>query len=109
MHQLPCSSWSTYAAGSTHACTGWYHRPGHFTHSPSTPLCPCARRQPSGEPCLAAILQTAAEIGDALRELHRRDVVHGDLTAYNVLLSSRAPRAVAAGRGFVAKVGVRWV
>jgi serine/threonine protein kinase len=33
-------------------------------------------------------------------------VVHGDLTAYNVLLSSKGPSASAAGRGFVAKVGL---
>lgn len=98
------ASMSAHAVGCTHASTGWYHHPA-LTAPPSPPLC---NRKPSGEPCLPAILQTAAEIGDALRELHRRDVVHGDLTAYNVLLSSRAPRAAAAGRGFVAKVGVCW-
>jgi hypothetical protein len=36
--------------------------------------------------------------------LHSAGVVHGDLSAFNVLLSASAPGAALAGRGFGAKV-----
>jgi len=36
---------------------------------------------------LAAVLATAAEIASGMAHLHRHGVVHGDLSAYNVLLT----------------------
>ncbi|KAL4445354.1 hypothetical protein ABPG77_011179 [Micractinium sp. CCAP 211/92] len=41
----------------------------------------------TGPPNLAHILQTALEVSSALLYLHRQDVLHGDLTAANVLLT----------------------
>ena len=50
-----------------------------------------------------AILATAYEIAAAMRYLHAHRILHGDLTAGNVLLSSCAASATDA-RGFTAKV-----
>jgi serine/threonine protein kinase len=59
--------------------------------------------QPSaqyGQPNLIAVLQTLQEIAAAMQYLHSHDVVHGDLTGGNVLLTSSDKDA----RGFTAKV-----
>ncbi|MEW5300051.1 MAG: hypothetical protein WDW36_003011 [Sanguina aurantia] len=58
----------------------------------------------SGAPNLPAILTTAHEIASAMCFLHSRGVIHGDLSAWNVLLSASGPSASAGGRGFVAKI-----
>ena len=56
----------------------------------------------------AAVLATALEIAQGLAYLHSHDVVHGDLSAVNVLLQSTPGGNDAAGdatgRGFVAKL-----
>jgi serine/threonine protein kinase len=49
---------------------------------------------------MPAILATAAEIASAMSHLHKRNVVHGDLTGHNVLLMHGKGDA----RGFQAKV-----
>lgn len=59
--------------------------------------------QPSaqyGQPNLIAVLQTLQEIAAAMHYLHGHDIVHGDLTGGNVLLTSFDKDA----RGFTAKV-----
>jgi serine/threonine-protein kinase RIO1 len=56
-------------------------------------------------PNLPAVLHTALEVARGLAALHAADIVHGDLSAYNVLLSCDGVEALAGGRGFVAKVG----
>ncbi|KAL6762194.1 kinase-like domain-containing protein [Haematococcus lacustris] len=56
-----------------------------------------------GQPNMPAILQTAYEIASALSYLHAHDVVHGDLSAWNVLLTSQGTPS-AHHRGFTAKV-----
>ncbi|PSC70592.1 kinase [Micractinium conductrix] len=59
--------------------------------------------QPSsqyGQPNLIAVLQTLQEIAAALQYLHRSDVLHGDLTGGNVLLTASDKDS----RGFTAKV-----
>lgn len=61
----------------------------------------------SGVLDLVALLTTALEVSEALAALHAHDVVHGDLTPSNVLLSSKGDLASRAGRGFVVKVGGR--
>ncbi|GFR49160.1 hypothetical protein Agub_g11180 [Astrephomene gubernaculifera] len=65
-------------------------------------------------PDYCAVLATAGEVAGALAYLHAHDVVHGDLSAVNVLLQSvrshadgvrREDEAVdTAGRGFIAKI-----
>lgn len=54
----------------------------------------------SGHPNLIAVLQTLQEIAAAMHYLHGHDIVHGDLTGGNVLLTSSEKDA----RGFTAKV-----
>lgn len=59
--------------------------------------------QPSsqyGQPNLISVLQTLQEIAAALQYLHRNDVLHGDLTGGNVLLTASDKDT----RGFTAKV-----
>ncbi|KAK9865060.1 hypothetical protein WJX84_008297 [Apatococcus fuscideae] len=56
--------------------------------------------QQGGRPNMQDILQCAIEIGGALRYLHSRCIIHGDLTASNVLLSSCSRDA----RGWMCKV-----
>jgi hypothetical protein len=56
------------------------------------------------QPHLPAVVHTAAEITAGLAALHAADMVHGDLSSYNVMLSSQGATAMAGGRGFVAKV-----
>lgn len=63
-----------------------------------------SRCHSSGLTNMEAVLATAQEVALALAALHERGVVHGDLTGYNVLLSSRHSTANRAGRAFCAKV-----
>lgn len=59
--------------------------------------------QPSsqyGQPNLISVLQTLQEIAAALQYLHRNDILHGDLTGGNVLLTASDKDT----RGFTAKV-----
>lgn len=58
----------------------------------------------SGGPNLAAVLATAREVASALAYLHSANVVHGDLSAWNVMLCSSGAAAAEGARGFVAKV-----
>ena len=51
-------------------------------------------------PDLAAILATAREVAAAMSYLHHKNMLHGDLTGNNVLLTA----APAEARGFTAKV-----
>ena len=46
--------------------------------------------QKGGRPNMQDILRCALEIGGALRYLHSRGILHGDLTGSNVLLCSCA-------------------
>ncbi|GLC36181.1 hypothetical protein PLESTF_001471200 [Pleodorina starrii] len=57
-----------------------------------------------GGPNLAAVLATAREVASALAYLHAANVVHGDLSGWNVMLCSSGTAAAEGGRGFVAKV-----
>ncbi|GFH12752.1 predicted protein, partial [Haematococcus lacustris] len=57
-----------------------------------------------GRPNMSAILQTAYEVASALNYLHSHGVVHGDLSAWNVLLTSQGTPASGGHRGFIAKV-----
>ena len=67
----------------------------------AAPMAPC--RPPACPPsCLPApnVLQTLQEIAAALQYLHRNDILHGDLTGGNVLLTASDKDT----RGFTAKV-----
>ena len=55
-------------------------------------------------PHLPAVLHTALEVARGLGALHAAGVVHGDVSAYNVMLACEGCEALAGGRGFVAKV-----
>ncbi|KAG2452936.1 hypothetical protein HYH02_002274 [Chlamydomonas schloesseri] len=65
-------------------------------------------RKPSGEmgeTHLPMMVATACEVASALQYLHDRGIVHGDLTAWNVMLCTAAdPAADRSGRNFTAKV-----
>lgn len=56
--------------------------------------------EPHGQPNLIFILQTLQEISAAMEYLHSHDIVHGDLTGGNVLITTSDKD----GRGFTAKV-----
>ncbi len=58
----------------------------------------------TGHTNMEALLATAGEVAQGLAALHAQGMVHGDLSAYNVVLSSRSLAANRGGRGFVAKV-----
>lgn len=51
-------------------------------------------------PSLSKILATAHDIASALQYLHENDILHGDLSGNNVLISTASN-----ARGFVALVG----
>ena len=55
----------------------------------------------NGLPDLTPILATAREIASGMAHLHSLNILHGDLTSLNVLLTSSDIDT----RGFVAKVG----
>lgn len=56
-------------------------------------------------PHLPAILATAREIAAGMAYLHSEGVVHADLSAWNVLLSSAGHTCALGGRGWCAKIG----
>jgi serine/threonine protein kinase len=62
------------------------------------------RQEVNGPPNLLAVVITAHEIACGLQHLHQQGVVHGDLSAFNIMLSTKGPAAQAGGRGFTAKV-----
>ncbi len=46
-----------------------------------------------------------AQIASGMAYLHSKDIIHGDLSAFNVMLTSEPPGGAGlGGRGFVAKV-----
>ncbi|CAG9467289.1 unnamed protein product [Pedinophyceae sp. YPF-701] len=57
--------------------------------------------RPSGEPDYPAILSVCREVAGAMCHLHGRNLIHGDLSANNVMLTSRER----AKKGYSAKVG----
>jgi serine/threonine protein kinase len=63
------------------------------------------RDGPAGPVSALKLLATAAEIAPGMLQLHSRGIIHGDLSAFNVLLSSADPSAAVGRRGFVAKIG----
>jgi serine/threonine protein kinase len=58
------------------------------------------RVHPSGPANITAILQTARDMAAGMAYLHSLDILHGDLTAVNILLAAADTDA----RGFRAKV-----
>eukprot|EP00878_Enallax_costatus_P015719 GHUV01016470.1.p1 GENE.GHUV01016470.1~~GHUV01016470.1.p1 ORF type:complete len:346 (+),score=111.35 GHUV01016470.1:799-1836(+) len=58
----------------------------------------------SGGLNLVAVVAIAAEIASGMSTLHEQGIVHGDLSAFNVMLSSADAAASLGSRGFVAKV-----
>lgn len=59
----------------------------------------------AGGPNMLAVVATAMEVACALAYLHSNNVVHGDLSSWNVMLCSSGARADVGGRNFIAKVG----
>lgn len=53
---------------------------------------------------MEAVLATAHEIASALQYLHAHDIVHGDLSGWNVMLTSSGATGALGNRGFTAKV-----
>mmetsp|Transcript_31353 Transcript_31353/g.79990 ORF Transcript_31353/g.79990 Transcript_31353/m.79990 type:complete len:891 (-) Transcript_31353:88-2760(-) len=51
-----------------------------------------------------AVLATCLEIASALCYLHAHDIVHGDLTGWNVMLTSSGASMTDGGRGWIVKV-----
>lgn len=100
--RLPTPSSQTVRSGST--CIRIGHNLGAWVQDGienewfGTKATATAPRRPN----LEAIEATAYEIASAMRYLHKHNILHGDLTASNVLLSSAAitPKDK---RGFVAK------
>ncbi|KAG2432963.1 hypothetical protein HXX76_008691 [Chlamydomonas incerta] len=58
----------------------------------------------SSGPRMDAVLATAVELASALAFLHSKDIVHGDMSAWNVMLCTSGSTAAVGGRGFVAKI-----
>lgn len=88
---------------------GWFRQPA----AGGTPSRPSLQGEKDGScessfsggltsplPDLAAILATAREVAAAMSYLHHKNILHGDLTGGNVLLTA----APAEARGFTAKV-----
>jgi serine/threonine protein kinase len=63
-----------------------------------------AKRLPGAALHLPAVVATAHEVAAGMRHLTHQGLVHGDLSPYNVLLTSSGAAAATAGRGFTAKV-----
>jgi serine/threonine protein kinase len=61
-------------------------------------------RDADGQPNLLALLATARDVASGMAFVHGAGVVHGDLTAANVMLSGHGSGTGGGGRGFVAKV-----
>ena len=57
-------------------------------------------------PKMMVILETARDIAAGLEHVHGHHILHGDLTAGNVLLAS-LPAGSMGPRAFTAKVGVK--
>lgn len=55
---------------------------------------------------MEAVLATATEVASAMCYLHADNIVHGDLTAWNVMLTASGATTGDGGRGWVAKVGL---
>ncbi|KXZ51728.1 hypothetical protein GPECTOR_11g175 [Gonium pectorale] len=55
-------------------------------------------------PRMDAVLATAVELASALSYLHSKDIVHGDMSAWNIMLCTSGSTASVGGRGFVAKI-----
>ncbi|GLI66067.1 hypothetical protein VaNZ11_009786 [Volvox africanus] len=55
-------------------------------------------------PRMDAVLATALELASALSFLHSKDIVHGDMSAWNVMLCTSGATASVGGRNFVAKI-----
>ncbi|GAX78545.1 hypothetical protein CEUSTIGMA_g5985.t1 [Chlamydomonas eustigma] len=53
-----------------------------------------------GKLCYSAVLETAADVAQAMVHMHAAGVLHSDLKAQNIMLKSSGSK----GRGFVAKV-----
>ena len=62
------------------------------------------RQEVNGPPDLLAVVITAHEIASGLQHLHQQGIVHGDLSAFNIMLSTKGQTAQAGARGFTAKV-----
>lgn len=58
----------------------------------------------SSGPRMDAVLATAVELASALAFLHSKDIVHGDMSAWNIMLCTSGATATVGGRGFVAKI-----
>jgi len=61
-------------------------------------------RTPERAPNMTAVLATAYEMASALNYLHSHGIIHGDLSAWNVLLTSQSPTVERGTRGFAAKI-----
>jgi serine/threonine protein kinase len=71
------------------------------TYKQANCICTCNNPQKSNfTHCFATHPQIAA----AMSYLHDLDIVHGDLSSFNVLLTSASTEAARASRGFSAKV-----
>mmetsp|Transcript_23522 Transcript_23522/g.51619 ORF Transcript_23522/g.51619 Transcript_23522/m.51619 type:complete len:903 (+) Transcript_23522:219-2927(+) len=57
-----------------------------------------------GVPNMPGIIATAFEMASALNYLHSQGIIHGDLSAFNVMLTTVGANATKGNRGFVAKI-----
>ena len=53
--------------------------------------------RPGGPVSLAKVIVTATEVAAGMSMLHKADVIHGDLSPYNVLLSGCVPVGLQGG------------